>query len=273
MNHDHLQPDCGARNPKKRLSALDYDFAPGAGARFVQVLGAGLADHGQPPAAAGRSGAGGRGGGRRRRRRGAHPPRPGRHHHGPDRQDRDGPGRPRGTDPGRRRGIARAGRQIQMVMGDTSLVPDDGTDRRQPHHAVDRARRCARAPPPRGNCWSQLAAKRWSVEPDAVRSPRRQDHARRQPAHAHLCRPGPERGGRRRRSNKPCPPTSAVTPVKEWKVLGTSVPRPNRRDLVTGAHQLSLGPRPARDALRQGAAPAVLRRQAGVGRPRARPRR
>ena len=28
----------------------------------------------------------------------------------------------------------------------------------------------------------------------------------------------------------------AVTAVSEWKVLGTSVPRPNARDLVTGAH-------------------------------------
>ncbi|KPK73475.1 MAG: isoquinoline 1-oxidoreductase, partial [Acidithiobacillales bacterium SM23_46] len=33
------------------------------------------------------------------------------------------------------------------------------------------------------------------------------------------------------------PPDVAVTPVKEWKVLGTSVPRPNSRDIVTGSHR------------------------------------
>jgi isoquinoline 1-oxidoreductase len=33
------------------------------------------------------------------------------------------------------------------------------------------------------------------------------------------------------------PPDVSVTPVGEWKVLGTSVQRPNRRDLVTGAHK------------------------------------
>jgi isoquinoline 1-oxidoreductase len=32
------------------------------------------------------------------------------------------------------------------------------------------------------------------------------------------------------------PPDVALTAVKEWKVMGTSVSRPNRRDLVTGAH-------------------------------------
>ena len=34
------------------------------------------------------------------------------------------------------------------------------------------------------------------------------------------------------------PPSDvALTPVKEWKVLGTSVARPNNRDLATGAHK------------------------------------
>ena len=31
-------------------------------------------------------------------------------------------------------------------------------------------------------------------------------------------------------------PDITVTPVSEWKILGVSVPRPNRRDLITGAH-------------------------------------
>src|SRR5204862_5557 len=33
------------------------------------------------------------------------------------------------------------------------------------------------------------------------------------------------------------PSDVAVTPVREWKVLGAATPRPNRRDLVTGAHR------------------------------------
>jgi isoquinoline 1-oxidoreductase len=33
------------------------------------------------------------------------------------------------------------------------------------------------------------------------------------------------------------PQEVSLTPLEQWKVLGTSVPRPNRQDLVTGAHQ------------------------------------
>src|SRR5438552_1787751 len=33
------------------------------------------------------------------------------------------------------------------------------------------------------------------------------------------------------------PADISVRPVKEWKVLGTPVPRPNGRDIVTGAHK------------------------------------
>jgi hypothetical protein len=35
----------------------------------------------------------------------------------------------------------------------------------------------------------------------------------------------------------PSPDSVAVVPVKEWKVLGTSVPRPNAPELVTGVHE------------------------------------
>jgi isoquinoline 1-oxidoreductase len=36
---------------------------------------------------------------------------------------------------------------------------------------------------------------------------------------------------------KNVPPDNKLTDVKDWKVLGSSTPRPNGRDLVTGAHQ------------------------------------
>ena len=39
------------------------------------------------------------------------------------------------------------------------------------------------------------------------------------------------------RSKQPAPRDVELLPPGEWKVLGTSVARPERRDLVTGAHQ------------------------------------
>jgi isoquinoline 1-oxidoreductase len=37
--------------------------------------------------------------------------------------------------------------------------------------------------------------------------------------------------------DQPIPSNVTVTPVKEWKVLGTPTPRPNGHDIVTGAHK------------------------------------
>ena len=59
---------------------------------------------------------------------------------------------------------------------------------------------------------------------------------------------------------QPIPSDITLTPVKEWKVFGNPASRPNGRDIVTGAHQVSLGHHPAWNALRQGPPRTLLRR-------------
>jgi isoquinoline 1-oxidoreductase len=123
--------------------------------------------------------------------------------------------------------------RVQMVMGDTGQVPDDGTtagSRTTPSTvpAVRQAAAVAR------EILVKLAAQRWSVEPSALAvQDGRIIHtaSQRNLSYAELAQ------------SEDLPkafqqdlPGVAVTLVKDCKVLGTSVPRPNRRDLVTGAH-------------------------------------
>ncbi len=125
--------------------------------------------------------------------------------------------------------------RIQLVMADTGLVPDDGvtagsgsTPRSVP--AVRAGAAAAR------QLLVQLACKRWSVEPGAVAV---RDgtitHAatQRTLTYADLA----QSEDIAKAFDQAIPPGVAVAPVKEWKVLGTSVPRPNLRDLVMGAHK------------------------------------
>jgi len=125
--------------------------------------------------------------------------------------------------------------QVQMLMGDTRQVPDDGltagsrtTPQTMP--AVRRAAAAAR------HLLLDLAAQRWAVERDTldVRDGRIRHPASNQTlTYADLARSGETAEA----LNQVGPSDVQVTPVAEWKVLGTSVPRPNRRDLVTGAHR------------------------------------
>jgi isoquinoline 1-oxidoreductase len=123
--------------------------------------------------------------------------------------------------------------RVQMVMGDTGQVPDDGTtagSRTTPSTvpAVRQAAAVAR------EILVKLAAQRWSIEPSALAvQDGRIIHtaSQRNLSYAELAQ------------SEDLPkafqqdlPGVAVTLVKDCKVLGTSVPRPNRRDLVTGAH-------------------------------------
>ena len=55
-----------------------------------------------------------------------------------------------------------------------------------------------------------------------------------------------------------------LTPVKEWKVMGASKPRPNGRDVVTGAHKYPSDISAARHALRQSPARTVVWRRLTV---------
>ncbi len=124
---------------------------------------------------------------------------------------------------------------IRLIMGDTGLVPDDGTTagsgttpRTVP--AVRTASAAAR------QLLVELAAKRWQVEQGTLEvrdGTIAHRETNRTMTYAELARAE----DLAKAFAAAVPAGVTVTPVKEWKVLGTSFPRPNRRDLVTGAHR------------------------------------
>jgi CO/xanthine dehydrogenase Mo-binding subunit len=125
--------------------------------------------------------------------------------------------------------------RIQLVMGDTALVPDDGVtagSRTTPSTvpAVRRGAATAR------ELLTEMACERWKVERSAVKV---REGTVAHPAtgrtitYAELARAGDIA----KTFEAAIPPDVEVTPVSGWEVLGTSVPRPNRRELVTGAHR------------------------------------
>lgn len=124
---------------------------------------------------------------------------------------------------------------IQMIMGDTSLVPDDGitAGSRTTPATVPAVRQGAAAA---RRLLEELAGRRWGVEPEAVTArDGRIMHppTQRTVSYGELAQsPDMEQAFR-----QPIPEEITVSRVNEWRVLGTSVPRPNRRDLVTGAHR------------------------------------
>jgi isoquinoline 1-oxidoreductase subunit beta len=124
---------------------------------------------------------------------------------------------------------------MQLVMSDTSLVPDDGitagsgsTPRTVP--PIRQAAAAAR------ELLVDFAAKKWAIaregitvrdgkaiEPQGKRTLSYADFAASEDATKDF--------------EQVISPDIALTPVKEWKVLGTSVSRPNAREIVTGAHK------------------------------------
>jgi isoquinoline 1-oxidoreductase len=125
--------------------------------------------------------------------------------------------------------------QVELVMGDTSLVPDDGvtagsmtTPRTVP--PVRQGAAAAR------QALVQIASERWGVDAAALEvHDGKITHATsgRTLSYADLAQ-----SDELAKALKQNVPTDiVVTPVAEWKILGVSVPRPNRRDLVTGAHK------------------------------------
>ncbi|MCX8036414.1 MAG: molybdopterin-dependent oxidoreductase [Candidatus Sumerlaeia bacterium] len=124
---------------------------------------------------------------------------------------------------------------IRMVMGDTHLCPDDGTtagSRTTPSTvpAVRQAAAAARM------LLIGLACKQWGVAENSVEvrdGVITHPPSNRTVTFAELAKSG----AAAKALDQPAPPGVSVTPVKEWKVMGTSYARPNRRDLVTGAHK------------------------------------
>ena len=123
--------------------------------------------------------------------------------------------------------------RVQLVMADTALVPDDGitagsgtTPRSVP--AVREGCAAARI------LLATWAATQWAVEPGVVEVKDGQAaHNGHKLTYADLAA-SPEAT---QLLKQPIRSDVAVTAVKEWKVLGTAVPRPNGHDLVTGSHQ------------------------------------
>lgn len=104
--------------------------------------------------------------------------------------------------------------KIRLVMADTQLTPDDGItagSRTTPSTLPAIRQACAAARKLRDD----LTAKTGTPASYADLAAEENQLLLKQPPSGEV----------------------VVTPVKEWKVLGTPLPRPNGRDIVTGAHQ------------------------------------
>jgi CO/xanthine dehydrogenase Mo-binding subunit len=124
--------------------------------------------------------------------------------------------------------------RIQLLMADTGIVPDDGmtagsgtTPRSVP--AVRQGCAAAR------QLLVGLAASRWHVEPASLLV---QDGKISQAGNAQAIGYAElaETEDGVKAFQQPLPAEITLTPLKEWKVLGTPVARPDREDLVTGRH-------------------------------------
>ncbi len=163
--------------------------------------------------------------------------------------------------------------RVNLVMADTALVPNDGitagsgtTPRTVP--AVRQGAAAAR------NLLVALAAKTWEVDPAEVEvhdgkvvhtaSSREQSYADLASADDALSA-----------FQQTVPSGVTLTPVKQWKIMGVPTPRPNGRDLVTGAASISLRHHSTWHAARQNLAVAFVwpefeAREAEIGRCRRR---
>jgi isoquinoline 1-oxidoreductase subunit beta len=125
--------------------------------------------------------------------------------------------------------------QVQLVMSDTGLVPNDGltagsgtTPRTLP--AMREAAAAAR------EVLIELASKRWSVDRSTIKlsgGKMTHDETKRTLTFGELAQ-GDELS---KALEQTTPSGSALTKVKDWTILGTPVPRPNARDLVAGTHR------------------------------------
>ena len=224
-------------NYDELVERVDYDF--GLSRRsFVKVLGAGLLVAVTLPAVAqeegGRRGGGGGGGGARNL--GA------RIHIGKDGTITVLTGKVEGGQ-GSRAELSQAAAEelgvpltaVQMLMADTGTVPDDGgtfgsgtTPRTVP--VVRQGAAAAR------NLLAEFAAQQWKVERNtvAMRDGKIFDAAgTRSFSYADLA----NSDDAAKLLESAIPPGIELTPVKDWKVLGTPALRPNGHDIATGAHK------------------------------------
>jgi isoquinoline 1-oxidoreductase len=124
--------------------------------------------------------------------------------------------------------------RVQLVMADTELCPDDGPtsgSRTTPSTIPAVRRGCAAA----RDLLAELASKRWQVERSSVTvkdGTAAHEATKRALTYAEIASAEDLTAA----FAQAIPQDVTLTPVAEWKVMGTSYPRPNLRDLVTGAH-------------------------------------
>ena len=125
--------------------------------------------------------------------------------------------------------------RLTLVMADTDAVPDDGMTAgsgTSPRTVPDVRKGTAAA----RQLLIEFAAKRWGVEANTCEvEDGKAIHkaSKRTLSYADLAADAEAVKG----LEQPAPSGLTVTAVNEWKVLGTPTPRPNRRDIVTGAHK------------------------------------
>jgi len=120
---------------------------------------------------------------------------------------------------------------VRLVMADTDLTPFDmGTfgSMTTPRMAPQLRKAAAAA----RETLITLAAEQWKVEPSAVRI----ENARFVNHDASLSLTLAE-VAKGQKLVKTIPPDTAITPASKWTVAGTSVPKVDGRDFVTGKHQ------------------------------------
>jgi isoquinoline 1-oxidoreductase len=222
MNAEHLLID--ADDPDQIYEPVGYDF--GLSRRtFVQVLGAGLLIAVASPMAVAQErpsgGRGGGGGGRGGGGGGGPVPIDARLHIGKDGTITVLSGKVEGGQ-GSRGQITQAAAEelrvpaegIKLILADTAMTPDDGGtsgSRTTPSTLPAVRQACA-------------AARRMLED-------FRQRENKPDATYADLA------GARAADLKQPAPRDAQLFPPGEWKVLGESTPRPNARDLVTGAHK------------------------------------
>ncbi|MEJ2647166.1 MAG: molybdopterin-dependent oxidoreductase [Sedimentisphaerales bacterium] len=116
--------------------------------------------------------------------------------------------------------------KVKMILADTELVPDDGMTAGPP---VRQAAATAR------EIMTQLAAEQWEVSPGSLQV---QDGVITNPSANQTLTYGDiaKTQNLSEAFKQSVSSNVALTPVSEWKVLGTPVHKPTGRDIVTGVH-------------------------------------
>jgi CO/xanthine dehydrogenase Mo-binding subunit len=123
--------------------------------------------------------------------------------------------------------------RVRLVMADTNLVPDDGMtagSRTTPRNVAEMRQAAATA----RELLTALAARQWRVDAGTldVQGGVITSATGRTMTYADLAKAADLAAT----LGQPVRPEVTLTPIDGWKALGKALPRPNARDLVTGAH-------------------------------------